>query len=96
MVAVLTLIQGIIFDECVRPLIKACLDGYNATVFAYGQTGTGKTYTMGCSASDDDEHRGIVPRAIHDIFDQLQPVCYHRRCEVRCERMTILAGDQQS
>ena len=35
-----------IFEESVRPSVLAALDGYNVTVFAYGQTGTGKTYTM--------------------------------------------------
>lgn len=35
-----------IYIETVQPLIKTVLNGYNATVFAYGPTGTGKTYTM--------------------------------------------------
>ena len=41
----------------------------NATIFAYGQTGTGKTFTMeGFKYSMTDEARGIIPRAIEDIF----------------------------
>ena len=48
--------------------------GYNATIFAYGQTGTGKTYTMegfneGASTA---EKRGIIPRAIEQIFGHIQ------------------------
>lgn len=35
-----------IYLETVQPLIKTVLNGFNATVFAYGPTGTGKTYTM--------------------------------------------------
>jgi kinesin family protein 18/19 len=35
-----------IYEETVRPLIRTVLNGCNATVFAYGPTGTGKTYTM--------------------------------------------------
>ena len=35
-----------IYEESVQPLIKTVLNGCNATVFAYGPTGTGKTYTM--------------------------------------------------
>lgn len=44
---------------------------YNATVLAYGQTGSGKTYTMGSGFDVDlkDEQKGIIPRAIHHLFD---------------------------
>ena len=38
--------QEEIYDETFRPLIDSVLLGFNGTVFAYGQTGTGKTYTM--------------------------------------------------
>ena len=34
-------------DTCVEPLVEGCFDGFNATVIAYGQTGAGKTHTMG-------------------------------------------------
>lgn len=38
--------QADIYDEAVRPIVESVLQGFNGTVFAYGQTGTGKTYTM--------------------------------------------------
>jgi len=38
--------QQDIFNHAVVPLVSEVLDGYNCTIFAYGQTGTGKTYTM--------------------------------------------------
>ena len=38
--------QEQIYEATVRPSVEAVLQGYNATVFAYGQTGTGKTFTM--------------------------------------------------
>lgn len=47
------------------------LQGYNCTVFAYGQTGTGKTYTMEGNI-DCDETKGVIPRAAQSIFEQLQ------------------------
>lgn len=44
--------------------------GYNATLLAYGQTGTGKTFTMeGFKYNGEDPQRGIIPRAIEDIFN---------------------------
>lgn len=44
------------------------LDGYNGTVMAYGQTGTGKTYTLGRMGKDDASERGIMVRALEDIL----------------------------
>ncbi len=44
------------------------LNGYNGTVFAYGQTGAGKSYTMMGSDIDDDDSRGIIPRIVEQIF----------------------------
>jgi len=45
------------------------LEGYNATILAYGQTGTGKTYTMeGFKYQQNDPSRGIIPRAMEEIF----------------------------
>ncbi|CAK1540289.1 unnamed protein product [Leptosia nina] len=64
--------QQQIYDTCVRKLVEAALDGYNATVLAYGQTGSGKTYTMGSGWEGegdlDEDKRGIIPRAIRDLF----------------------------
>lgn len=49
------------------------LEGYNATVLAYGQTGTGKTYTMeGFSNSLTDPNKGIVPRSMEEIFRYIE------------------------
>ena len=46
------------------------LQGYNATVLAYGQTGTGKTFTM--EGFEDQDLRGITPRSVGDIFDYIR------------------------
>ncbi|KAH9788945.1 kinesin-like protein KIN-14T [Citrus sinensis] len=54
-----------VFSE-VEPVIKSVLDGYNACIFAYGQTGTGKSFTM----EGTPDSPGIVPRAIEAIFKQ--------------------------
>lgn len=49
------------------------LDGYNGTVMAYGQTGTGKTYTLGQLGKDDVTKRGIMARALEDIIVNTSP-----------------------
>ncbi|XP_050680561.1 kinesin-like protein Klp61F [Leptidea sinapis] len=67
-----------IYQEVVSPLIEEVLAGYNCTVFAYGQTGTGKTHTMvGEPASNEttwqnDPQAGIIPRALSQLFDELR------------------------
>ena len=38
--------QKKVYDTTARPVVDSALTGYNATIFAYGQTGTGKTFTM--------------------------------------------------
>lgn len=47
------------------------LTGYNGTIFAYGQTGTGKTHTM-TGVEGDPEHKGIMPRSFEDIFENIK------------------------
>jgi len=51
--------------------------GYNVTLLAYGQTGAGKTFTMGTVIGDaqDDENAGILPRACQDLFSTIQSKC---------------------
>lgn len=47
------------------------LEGYNGTIFAYGQTGTGKTHTMSGSETNPKE-KGIMPRAFDDVFKSIE------------------------
>ncbi|OQE18206.1 hypothetical protein PENSTE_c018G08475 [Penicillium steckii] len=60
--------QADIFDFSIRPTVDDILNGYNGTVFAYGQTGAGKSYTMMGSDIDDDMGKGIIPRIVEQIF----------------------------
>jgi kinesin family protein 5 len=60
--------QKQVYEDSVFPLIDDVLNGYNATVFAYGQTGTGKTHTMEGSLHDE-EQQGIIPRSVNSIFE---------------------------
>uniref|UniRef100_A0A6N2K919 Kinesin motor domain-containing protein n=1 Tax=Salix viminalis TaxID=40686 RepID=A0A6N2K919_SALVM len=73
--------QDEVFTE-VEPIIKSVLDGYNACIFAYGQTGTGKPLShgenqltlhsthLGVSEEGDGDTPGIVPRAMEALFKQ--------------------------
>ena len=62
--------QEEVFATTMKPVIKDVLTGYESTVFAYGQTGTGKTHTMEGSLEHPD-HYGIIPRSAEAIFEQL-------------------------
>ncbi|CAM1320682.1 KIF3B (predicted), partial [Pycnogonum litorale] len=62
--------QSELYDETFRPLIDSVLNGFNGTIFAYGQTGTGKTYTMEGS-KDDAENRGVIPNSFEHIFNHI-------------------------
>ncbi|PON92880.1 Kinesin-like protein [Trema orientale] len=60
--------QKRVYEVVAKPVVESVLDGYNGTVMAYGQTGTGKTYTLGCLGEEDTAARGIMVRAMEDIL----------------------------
>eukprot|EP01037_Dinobryon_pediforme_P039423 gene39423-48019_t len=53
----------------VSELVQSALDGYRICIMSYGQSGSGKTYTMTGDTSDRTEW-GIIPRALDDILTQ--------------------------
>ncbi|XP_058424770.1 centromere-associated protein E-like isoform X2 [Diceros bicornis minor] len=57
-----------VYEEIAVPIIDSAIQGYNGTVFAYGQTASGKTYTM----MGSKDYLGVIPRAIHDIFQKIK------------------------
>ncbi|XP_010259969.1 PREDICTED: kinesin-like protein KIN-5D [Nelumbo nucifera] len=72
-----TSLQKDLYDQAVSPIVIEVLEGYNCTIFAYGQTGTGKTYTMeggGRKSKNGDlpSDAGVIPRAVGQIFDILE------------------------
>ncbi|XP_036150579.1 kinesin-related protein 4-like [Monomorium pharaonis] len=58
-----------VFD-IVRPIVDAAVNGFNGTIFAYGQTSSGKTYTM----MGTSEEPGIIPLAVEHIFDAIAAI----------------------
>ncbi|XP_034555166.1 kinesin-like protein KIF3C isoform X2 [Notolabrus celidotus] len=80
--------QRDLYDESVRPLIDSVLAGFNGTIFAYGQTGTGKTYTMQ-GAWLDPEKRGVIPNAFDHIFTHISRSQSDRQYLVRASYLEI-------
>ena len=62
--------QQDIYDFGVKGIIDSVLDGYNGTVLAYGQTSSGKTYTMQ-GEMDEERTQGIIPRMINHVFKHI-------------------------
>ncbi|XP_001352782.1 kinesin-like protein Klp68D [Drosophila persimilis] len=59
--------QTTLYHEVVFPLVSSVLEGFNGCIFAYGQTGTGKTFTMEGVRGNDDL-MGIIPRTFEQIW----------------------------
>ncbi|XP_019059467.1 PREDICTED: kinesin-like protein KIN-UA isoform X2 [Tarenaya hassleriana] len=63
--------QKRVYEVVAKPVVEGVLDGYNGTIMAYGQTGTGKTYTLGRLGEEDVSDRGIMVRAMEDILAEV-------------------------
>ena len=65
--------QKTIFNEIGLPLVKKFLSGYNSTIFAYGQTGTGKTHTiigpLESLFDDNNDNFGLIPNILNFLFN---------------------------
>ncbi|KAK8309082.1 hypothetical protein V6Z12_D02G104000 [Gossypium hirsutum] len=59
-----------IYELLTKDIIHAAVDGFNGTAFAYGQTSSGKTFTMNGSSNDP----GIIHRAVNDIFQKINMI----------------------
>ena len=65
--------QEFVYENTAKQSVVSVLEGYNSTVIAYGQTGTGKTHTMeGFKYNIGDPQRGIIPRSMEEIFKFIQ------------------------
>eukprot|EP00095_Tigriopus_kingsejongensis_P001128 snap_masked-scaffold1099_size62903-processed-gene-0.6 protein:Tk01128 transcript:snap_masked-scaffold1099_size62903-processed-gene-0.6-mRNA-1 annotation:"kinesin-like protein kif3a isoform x2" len=59
-----------VYNRVARPIVENVIEGYNGTIFAYGQTGTGKTFTMEGERSSP-EMKGIIPNSFAHIFGHI-------------------------
>lgn len=55
----------VLYNDVCFPIVEGCLEGFNGTIFAYGQTGCGKSFTMGGTGGQ----RGVISRALEHIFE---------------------------
>ena len=66
-------LQEDVYNISAKQAVQSVLEGYNSTIFCYGQTGTGKTYTMeGFTYESKNPNRGIIQRTIQDIFNYIE------------------------
>ena len=66
--------QGDIYTSLGSRLVEDIMAGYNGTIFAYGQSGSGKTYTMYGEDIFDERKKGIIPRIISEIFTRMEKI----------------------
>lgn len=80
--------QEEIYNQTALPIVESVLEGFNGTIFAYGQTGTGKTFTME-GKPDPPESNGIIPRAFKQIFEMIEKTSKNRQFLVRCSFLEL-------
>jgi hypothetical protein len=80
--------QEDVFEDC-RALVQSAVDGYNVTIFAYGQTGAGKTFTM--HGSQDRE--GLAPRAIKEIYRIIEANSHRFNSTVTASMLELYHAD---
>jgi kinesin family member 5 len=81
--------QADIFDYSIRSTVDDILNGYNGTVFAYGQTGAGKSYTMMGTSIEDEMGKGVTPRIVEQIFSSIMSSPANIEYTVRVSYMEI-------
>lgn len=80
--------QTDVYNDTARSIVESVLEGYNGTVFAYGQTGTGKTFTME-GIRTEPNLRGIIPNSFAHIFGYISKLDGETRFLVRVSYLEI-------
>ena len=86
-----------VYEVAAKPIVEAVMQGFNGTVFAYGQTSSGKTFTMTGPDFEDSELMGIIPRMVKTVFDGIESADDHIEfsvkvsyCEIYLEKIKDL------
>ncbi|XP_075465063.1 centromere-associated protein E isoform X2 [Ascaphus truei] len=74
-----------VYQEMAVQIVYSAIQGYNGTIFAYGQTASGKTYTM----MGTETSLGILPQAVQDVFKMIQKISNNREFLLRVSYMEI-------
>ncbi|KAK7067890.1 Kinesin-like protein kif3a [Halocaridina rubra] len=77
-----------VYNLAARPIVENVLEGYNGTIFAYGQTGTGKTFTME-GVRSIPEKKGIIPNSFAHIFGHIAKAEEDKKFLVRVSYLEI-------
>lgn len=95
--------QKEVYDYAARPIIDSVLDGFNGTIFAYGQTSSGKTHTMAGPDILDIEMQGIIPRMVRTVFSRIENADENieftvkvSMCEIYNEKIKDLQNPKQN
>ena len=83
----ITSTQDQVFQETAMPIVESVCQGYNGTIFAYGQTGTGKTFTME-GDFQTDINKGIIPRSFDLMFSLIKGT-YNTNFLIRCSYLEL-------
>lgn len=84
--------QSDVYTKTAKPIVESVLNGYNGTIFAYGQTGTGKTWSME-GIRDKPELRGIIPNAFEHIFSHIKFAAGGNQYLIRASYLEIYNED---
>jgi len=79
--------QEQVFQETAMPIVESVVQGYNGTIFAYGQTGTGKTFTME-GDFETDINKGIIPRSFDLMFNIINTT-YNTNFLIQCSYLEL-------
>ena len=77
-----------VYENCAQQSVRDVFQGYNGTIFAYGQTGAGKSWSM-MGAKTDPELKGIIPRAAEEIFMRIAEDSAGTAFELTCSYLEV-------
>eukprot|EP00051_Salpingoeca_urceolata_P015027 m.192395 g.192395 ORF g.192395 m.192395 type:complete len:1106 (+) comp18268_c0_seq2:330-3647(+) len=81
--------QETVYDDCVAPIVEQVCRGMHCCIFAYGQTGAGKTHTMRGNLDGKPENFGIIQRSIQHLFARLPEVEEYSDIQTSCSFLEI-------